>query len=57
MRYTRRSARSNEDHESILEAMSSHQHAEAGERMKRHIIRSGEGLLEYLESAGLELDA
>jgi len=50
------SSRSNDDHEAVLAAMRAKKHKRAGAAMRQHIVNSGDGLIVYLEAAGLELD-
>lgn len=50
------SYQSNREHEAILEAMRGRNHQAAGNRMREHIVNSAEGLIKYLETAGLDLD-
>jgi DNA-binding GntR family transcriptional regulator len=50
------SSRSNTEHASILAAMRHRRHTEANQLMREHVENSGRGLVEFLESQGLELD-
>jgi DNA-binding GntR family transcriptional regulator len=51
-----RAAHSNTEHEAIITAMRSRQHKRVGTLMNEHIVNSGEGLLDYLASQGLDLE-
>jgi DNA-binding GntR family transcriptional regulator len=50
------SAKSNEQHGQILEAMRARRHDKAGSLMTKHVVDSGRGLIAMLESRGLDLD-
>lgn len=50
------SSQSNREHAEILAAMRARRHARARVRMQEHVVNSGRGLVEFLESQGLELD-
>ena len=50
-----RARKSNEDHDRILGAMRKNDHGRVDELMAEHIVDSGRGLLDYLESEGVEL--
>jgi DNA-binding GntR family transcriptional regulator len=56
MKLPERVKRSNDDHEAILQAMRKRRHVQAGHLMTEHIVDSGRGLIDYLESEGLEFD-
>jgi len=49
-------AKSNREHEVILNSMKAKEHDETGRLMTQHIVESGQGLIQYLESQGLQLD-
>lgn len=50
------SEQSNKEHADILAAMRGKRHADAGVLMQKHIEHSGRGLVQFLQSQGLELD-
>lgn len=50
------SSRSNAEHATILEAMRQRRHTDANKLMQEHVENSGRGLVEFLESQGLDLE-
>ncbi len=50
------SERSITEHAEIIEAMTRRKHRAARDLMVEHVISSGRGLIEYLESLGIDLD-
>lgn len=50
------SSRSNTEHAAILAAMRERHHTDANQLMQEHVVSSGRGLVEFLESQGLDLD-
>jgi len=50
------SSRSNTEHAAILAAMRKRHHTDANRLMQEHVVSSGRGLVEFLESQGLDLD-
>jgi len=49
-------ATSNREHEQILDVMRAKDHDEVGRLMTAHIVDSGQGLIQFLESRGLQID-
>jgi DNA-binding GntR family transcriptional regulator len=47
---------SNDDHELVLKAMREHKHARVKSLMTDHVVSSGERLISYLQTQGVQLD-
>jgi DNA-binding GntR family transcriptional regulator len=47
---------SNKEHAQILGAMRKRRHAQAASLMQEHVVNSGQGLVGFLESQGVQLD-
>jgi DNA-binding GntR family transcriptional regulator len=46
----------NREHAQILDAMRKRRHQKAASLMQEHVVNSGEGLVGFLESQGVQLE-